>query len=414
MKKVYLTVKQQLNHLTKEECLILRELCHFSKNLYNEALYNVKQHYIKEKKYLNYDDNKKLLKTSRNYINLNAHFSLMSIKRVDDNFKSFFRLLKDKKEGKYMKNIEIPNYLSKYTLALLTTELVRITKKNTLTIPYSKFYEKDHKRIKIRISKDVIGKNVKEIKIIPKLNGRFFEIQYTYLLEEESKKLNEENALAIDLGINNLATCVTNMGKSFIIDGRKLKSINQLFNKKRAYFQSKGKEKTNKFYKNILKRNNKVNDYINKSARMIINYCLSNDIGNLVLGYNKDFQKRVKFDKINNQNFLNIPFGRFRKKIESLCNRYGINFKLQEESYTSLSSFWDKDILPEKNKNNYKKTYKFSGKRIKRGLYQTSKGYVFNSDVNGALNILRKSKVVDLDVLYNRGKLDTPIRKRIM
>lgn len=147
---------------------------------------------------------------------------------------------------------------------------------------------------------------------------------------------------------------------------------------------------------------------------MIINYCLSNDIGNLVLGYNKDFQKRVKFDKINNQNFLNIPFGRFRKKIESLCNRYGINFKLQEESYTSLSSFWDKDILPEKNKNNYKKTYKFSGKRIKRGLYQTSKGYVFNSDVNGALNILRKSKVVDLDVLYNRGKLDTPIRKRIM
>ena len=46
-------------------------------------------------------------------------------------------------------------------------------------------------------------------------------------------------------------------------------------------------------------------------------------------------------------------------------------------------------------------------------FYQTSKGYIFNADVNGALNILRKSNVVDLEVLYSRGEVDTPVRIRM-
>ena len=86
--------------------------------------------------------------------------------------------------------------------------------------------------------------------------------------------------------------------------------------------------------------------------------------------------------------------------------------KLQEESYTSKTSFFDGDEIPIYGKENPQE-YIFSGRRIKRGLYQTNAGKLINADCNGALNILRKSKVVDLSILYNRGELDTPKRIRI-
>lgn len=169
---------------------------------------------------------------------------------------------------------------------------------------------------------------------------------------------------------------------------------------------------TNKQLTNTRKRNNKVNDYMNKTARIIINYCLENSIGNIVCGYNETFQRNSNLGKKNNQTFVNIPFGVLREKIEYLCKLYGITFIKQEESYTSKASFFDKDNIPVYNDDNPQK-YEFSGKRIKRGLYQTKEGMLLNADVNGALNILSKSKVVDLEVLYNRGELDTPIRIRI-
>ena len=119
--------------------------------------------------------------------------------------------------------------------------------------------------------------------------------------------------------------------------------------------------------------------------------------------------------KVNNQNFTQIPFGKLREKLEYLCMFYGIGFIKQEESYTSKASFFDQDKLPIYNADNPRKyeKYDFSGKRIKRGLYQQSNGLLLNADVNGALNILRKSKVVSLDTLYHRGEVDTPIRIRI-
>lgn len=85
---------------------------------------------------------------------------------------------------------------------------------------------------------------------------------------------------------------------------------------------------------------------------------------------------------------------------------------MQEESYTSQASFFDNDEIPIYNSDNPQK-YVFSGRRIKRGLYKTSSGYMFNADLNGALNILKKSKVVCLEVLYHRGEVDTPARIRV-
>ena len=259
---------------------------------------------------------------------------------------------------------------------------------------------------------------IKEIRIIPKANARFFEIQYTYEAECIQRNLNTSNALAIDLGINNLVTAVSSMGESFIIDGRKLKSINQWFNKENARLQGI-KEKQNfgrkptKRQKAIARdRNNKVNDSMSKAARKIIDYCIHNDIGTLVVGYNETFQRNSNIGKANNQTFVNIPYGKLREKLEYLCELNGITYVKQEESYTSKASFWDEDDIPVYNEDN-PKSYVFSGKRVHRGLYRSSNGKMLNADVNGALNILRKSSVVDLRVLYSRGEVDTPVRIRV-
>ena len=415
---MYLTVKQQVKHLSKEDYLILKELSHTAKNLANQAIYNVRQYYFTEGEYLNYQKNYALLKDSENYKILNSNMAQQILKEVDGFFKSFFGLLKLAKKGKYaFKDCKLPHYLPKNGYTTLVIGFVRL-KGNKLIIPFSNMYKKSHSPIKITIPPILVDKHIKEIRIIPKANARFFEIQYIYEAECIQRNLNKNNALAIDLGINNLATCVTNIGKSFIIDGRRLKSINQWFNKENARLQSTkdkqhfGKRTTNRQKAIARDRNNKVNDYMSKAARIIINYCITNDIGTLVVGYNETFQRGSNLGKQTNQNFVSIPYGKLREKLEYLCELNGMVFVKQEESYTSKASFWDKDNIPVYNADN-PQAYAFSGNRIHRGLYKTKNGITFNADVNGALNILRKSSVVDLTVLYGSGKVDTPVRIRV-
>ena len=414
---MYLTLKQQVKHLSKKEFKILKYLCHIAKNLKNQAIYNVRQYYFENKKYLSYNENYKMLKNSENYKKLNSNMAQQILKEVDGSFKSFFGLLKLAKNGQYnFKDIKLPKYLAKDGFTTLVIGFVRL-KDDILIVPYSNSFKKTHQEVQIKLPPVLKGKKIKEIRIIPKQHSRYFEIQYTYEVEEVQRKLNKNNALGIDLGINNLCTCVTNSGSSFIIDGRKLKSINQYYNKINAKLQSiKDKQKiertTLRQKKITRKRNNRINDYLSKAARTIVNYCLNNDIGKLVLGYNEDFQRKSNIGSINNQNFVNIPYGKLRDKLIYLCKLYGIEFKLQEESYTSKASFFDGDEIPIYDKENPQE-YIFSGKRIKRGLYQTSVGKLINADCNGALNILRKSKVVDLSILYNRGELNTPKRIRV-
>ena len=414
---MYLTLKQQVKHLSKKEFRNLKYLCHITKNLKNQAIYNVRQHYFKNKKYLSYNENYKILKNSENYKKLNSNMAQQILKEVDESFKSFFVLLKLAKTGQYNGKIKLPNYLDKDGFTTLVIGFVRL-KDDMLIVPYSNSFRKAHEEITIKLPSVLKDKKIKEIRIIPKQHSRYFEIQYTYEVKEIQRELNENNVLGIDLGIDNLCTCVTNNGASFIIDGRKLKSINQYYNKINAKLQGiKDKQKikrTTLRQKRITrKRNNRINDYLSKAARTIVNYCLNNDIGKLVLGYNEDFQRNSNIGSINNQNFVNIPYGKLRDKLIYLCKLYGIEFKLQEESYTSKASFFDGDEIPIYDKENLQE-YIFSGKRIKRGLYQTSVGKLINADCNGALNILRKSKVVDLSVLYNRGELNTPKRIRVV
>ena len=413
---MYLTIKHQVKFSSKEDYRNVKKLCHIAKNLTNEAIYNIRQHYFTEKKYLNYYANRVQLKNnSVNFKKLQTHVAQQIIRQVDGMFTSFFALLKLKQAGKYSQPIKIPHYLPKDGFTTLTIQDFNL-KDGRLTIPYSRSFGKPHKSITINTPPILRDKNVKIIKIVPKANARYFEIQYVYEAIETRRELNHNNALGVDLGINNLATCATNTGKTFIIDGRKLKSINQWYNKENARLQSI-KDKQN--YKRVTKRqkavalrsNNRVNDYMSKAARLIINYCLIHDIGVLVCGYNADFQRESDMGKVNNQNFVNIPFGSLRNKLKYLCEFYGLDYHEQEESYTSKASFWDRDYIPVYVSGNQQE-YKFSGRRIHRGLYKTANGYKLNADVNGALNIMRKSSVVSLTGLYGRGDVDTPARIR--
>lgn len=405
--------KQQLKHLTKKEYLALKELCFLSKNMYNVALYSIRQYYFTEKKFLNYAKNYHLCKDNENFALLNSNSAQQIMKVVDRNFKSFFSLIEMAKKGQYQyKDIKLPKYLPKDSYFNLIFGEFNCSKEK-FTVPMSPTFKRLYGKVEFLIPKNLKDKKIKEVRILPKNNARFFEVQYIYELEESQIKLNEQNILAIDLGVDNLCTCVTNKGKSFIIDGKKLKSINQFANKENSRLQSiKDKQKikgmTKRQRKLWSKRNNRVNDYLNKSVKTIIDYCTQNDIGTIVIGYNPTIQRNINIGKANNQNFVNIPIGNIREKLQYQCERNNIKLIEQEESYTSKADFLSNDIIPTF-KVGDKTTYTFSGKRISRGQYQSKIGVILNADVNGALNILRKSNLIDLDI----KQIEQPKRIRI-
>ena len=414
---MYLTVKQQPK-LNKYQYDTLLELCRYAKDLFNEGLYNCRQYYFNEGEYLNYAKNYHLLKESENYKMLNSNMAQQILKEVDGCFQAFFGLHKLARKGRYSyRDIRLPQYLKKEGYYTLVIGFVRLSG-NKLLIPMSNSFRKTHKKIEITIPPVLLDKKVKEIRIIPKSEGRFFEIQYTYEAGSDIREeLDFNKAISIDVGINNFATCVTSEGRSFILDGRRLKSINQWYNKNNSRLQSiKDKQrilnKTKQQSSLERNRNNRINDYISKCARYIINYCLDNNIGNIVIGYDPTLQKESDIGRRNNLNFVSMPFGRLKDKLGYLCDYYDVNLIKQEESYTSKASFFDRDDIPVYNDDDTRK-HVFSGSRVKRGLYKTSNGMCINADINGALNILKKSSVVSLTALYSRGQVDSPLRIRI-
>jgi IS605 OrfB family transposase len=417
----YCVQSNVIRGLTKEQYSLLREMCQYSNNLYNVALYNIRQHYFNTKQFLTYESNYHECKTNENYALLQAGVSQQIMKVVDRSFKSFFNLIKKCKLGDYRyHDVNIPHYRKKGGLfgLILSTNSIAI-RNGKFMIPMSRTFRALHPDIKdfeVTFPGRLKNKTIKEVRILPYNDGRYFKIQYVYEVEQESTNLDRNNMLSIDLGIDNLATCVSTIGTPFIIDGRKLKSINHRWNKEIARLRSismkQGLKTTACIQRITTKRNNQVNDSIKKSARYVVNYCINNNIGTLIVGYNADFKRNSNLGKTNNQNFVQIPLGDLRQQLEFLCWKYSVEYIEQEEAYTSKSSFLDNDELPEyKAEQPYQGT--FSGKRIKRGLYQSKNGTILNADVNGAANILRKCKQnVDFDKLC-KGLLASPVRIRI-
>ncbi|MEF2114377.1 MULTISPECIES: RNA-guided endonuclease InsQ/TnpB family protein [Clostridium] len=402
---LYGVQKQQLKDLSAKEYKALKELCFLSKNMYNVALYNIRQHYFTQNKFLNYIKNYHVCKTNENYVILNSNSAQQIMKIVDANFKSFFGLLKLAKAGKYKySDVRMPSYLPKDSLFEIVFCEFNVTT-DKFAVPMSAAFKSLYGKIEIAMPKNLKSKLIKKIIILPRNDARFFEIQWIYVIEEFKGSLNKKNTLAIDLGVDNLCTCTTNSGKAFIIDGKKLKSINQGTNKRSCKLQSiKDKQnitRTTKAQGNLWnKRGNKVNDYLAKTARLIIDYCITNDIGSLVVGSNKNIQKVVNLGRVNNQNFVNIPIGQLRAKLKYLSKRYKLVFIEQEESYTSKADFLATDNMPVYDAL-IKRTYIFSGKRTSRGQYKSSMGIILNADINASLNIMRKAEIKNICLMYN-------------
>ena len=417
---MYLTQSNVIRGLSKEEYSILRETCQYSNNLYNVALYNIRQYYFQDKKFLKYEENYHVCKENENYGLLQAGVSQQTLKVADRSFKSFFNLIKKAKSGEYrFKDIKMPRYREKGGMfnLILSTNAINI-KNGFLTVPMSRKFSKLHggRQVRIPFPERLENKTIKEVRICPIYHGRYFKIQYCYLQEEEPQDVSVDNVLAIDIGLENLAACVTNTGTAFIMDGRKLKSINQYWNKQKAYYQGiadkQRQKKTHRLNALARKRNNRTQDYIRKVARYIINYCIEHHIGTVVCGYNGDFKRSMNLGKITNQQFTQISFGSLRETLEGLCERYGMRYIGQEESYTSKASCLDLDDIPVYNPGQ-PYTGAFSGKRVHRGLYQFADGRIANADVNGAANILRKSKQnFDFEELC-KGLLGSPLRIRV-
>ncbi len=256
--------------------------------------------------------------------------------------------------------------------------------------------------------------HVKEFTIVPK-NGAFY-LEMSYEVEKEKHNLDIGQALSIDLGTaDNLAACVDTLGNSFLIDARAMKAMNQLWNKKVA---TRKEGKSEGYWDSWLdratcKRNHQMRDGINKTAKLIVSHCLKYSIGNIVCGWNQGFKSQVNLGKKSNQKFVQMPLGKLKDRLKQLCDLHGIKFIETEEAYTSKASFLDGDSLPKYGEKPL--GWKASGKRIKRGLYQSADGTVVNADLNGSANILRKvaSKLgVNLNQLGRRC-LTTVARVRV-
>lgn len=372
---MYLTEK---HIITKSHKFFLEcdTLCFKSKNVYNQALYNVRQFYFDNKKYLNYETNYHITKEQECYLYLPTKVFCQTLKMVDKNFKSFFALLKNKD----VKN-KIPKYLDKENGRYLT-----VFPKQAIGLKEFKKSGLVHlSKTEIRIKTNIKDFSIiKEVRISPK-NG-FYVLEIVYEKQCNESK-NGDLCAAIDLGLNNLATITYSNGLTpNKINGRPLKSMNQYYNKKKAHLQSvlKGNKKTSKKIQSLNnKRNNKINDYLHKSSRLLVNQLVSQGVSTLVIGKNLNMKQDINIGRVNNQNFTNIPIFTFADMIKYKCELEGINVIYHEESYTSKCSFMDCEEIC--------KHEVYVGRRVKRGLFRSSNGTFINADVNGSYNIMKKA-----------------------
>ena len=374
----------------------LDHLCFLSKNLYNATLYTVRQYYFTTKQFLNYQAVNKLFVSGNHpdYRALPAKVAKHTQMLVEQNFKSFFGLLKLKAQGKYNKPIKIPRYLKKTGKQVVHYEKGAISFKKQGFIQLSK--------TNIKIKTGLTKEEVQFVRLVPRNN--YIAVDIGYNVNEPEQKVND-NVLAIDIGVNNIASFVTTDGDKYLVNGRQLKYINHNYNKAVADAKSKLKITHNKNSSHYIsqitnKRNNRINDYLHKITTYIVNHAVSKNIGTIVVGYNKEWKQDTNMGKVNNQNFVHIPFYRLINLLEYKCRLKGIRFQTITESYTSKCSFVDDEEI--------KKHTTYSGKRISRELFKTKDGLIINADINGAYNILKK--YMQKNATWNESLSQTLVR----
>jgi len=377
---------------------ILVEMGSRSRALYNTALYQIRKEYDASGNFLNMPKLDKLLKTQFDHNNicvyrlLPAQISQHLLRNVESTYKSFFSLLKKKNTNEYDKKVELPNYMKHGEF-----KEIYLTKSSTggsfsfkdgwiyITVP------KDLHKGRLKLCKipkyirDVDFKDIKQLVIYSKGNHLVLNIKYQVKEIVMTDKM--DNWMSVDLGINNLMSCVSNQMNAFLINGKPLKSINQQSNKRIAKAQSLlpcGVYSSKEISRLYTKRGNQLNNEIHKITDFITKAVSQHGIDIVIIGYNKGWKTTVKMGKKNNQKFVRIPFAKILQQLEYKLRLIGVKLQIQEESYTSKTSYLDNEPVKKH------KTYK--GKRTKRGLFKSNNGTKLNADINGALNIYRKFK----------------------
>lgn len=328
------------------------------------------------------------MKSQEAYKALPAKVSQQILMILDKNWKSFFEAVKAYKadSSKFTGRPKLPKYKDKvkgrnilvYTIQAISSKQL---KNGIIKLSGTELL------IKTKVNSDRIC----QVRLVPKCDSYVIEVIYD---EPESTVSNNNFVASIDLGLDNLAALTSNQPgfTPLLINGRPLKSINQFYNKRKAQLQSqlKGSRKTSSRIQRLTRcRNQKVDNYLHNTSRMIVDILVAPQIGTLVIGKNAQWKTEINLGKQTNQNFVSIPHARLIEMLEYKAFLAGIKVIVQEESYTSRANFLGLDPIPV-----YGKTDKnpvFTGKRIKRGLYKTSVGQLINSDVNGSYNILRKA-----------------------
>ncbi|MGL4503488.1 MAG: RNA-guided endonuclease InsQ/TnpB family protein [Planktothrix sp.] len=363
------------------------KLCFASKNLYNAANYLIRQSFIHQGIYLNYNTIQKELQGTDVYKALPAKVSQQVLRVLDVNWRSFFAAIKEWNENpeNFLGRPKLPKYKHKEKGRNLVVYTIQAMSKPLLSQQIIKLSKTDI-LIKTKVE------NIKQVRIVPKLDHYVCEVIYEKPIKVE-QQLDPNKIAGVDIGLNNLATVTFNQAdlKPLLVNGKPLKSINQFFNKEKAKYQSLlGDKSSHRIQRLCTKRGFKVDDYLHKASRLIIDYLLSNQVGTLVIGKNPNWKQDINMGKRNNQNFVQVPHARFIEMLRYKAELKGIFVMEQEESYTSKASFLDSDFIPNYSKEQ-PRSFSFSGKRICRGLYQSANGKRLNADVNGSLNIIRKA-----------------------
>lgn len=353
---------------------MLDNLCWLSKNLYNVALFHIRQHYKENKSYLNYFELNKILSKSKNidYISLPyIQCSQQILRQVDKQYVSFYKMIKSNKmKGKH---IRLPKYKDKEkgrNIVIYTNQCFKQKK--------DKIILKIDKSNKIEFKTDKT--NIQQVRIVPK--GNHINVEIIYNTEYEIKPNNNRYA-SIDLGLNNICTLTSNVCQSIIYNGKTIKSINAFYNKKKAKLQSQLKNKytSNRIKRLSNRRNNKIKDYLHKLSYTIVKYMEDNQLNTLFVGKNIGWKENINIGKVNNQNFISIPYNMLISMLDYKCKLAGINMIIVNEAYTSKCSFIDNEKIC--------KHETYLGNRKLRGLYISNSGIKINADINGSFNIMR-------------------------
>lgn len=410
--KKQLGVQQNLISPNPELKAVLEYICSESNKLHNCAVYYARQIYFKTSRYVTpFDLNKEL--------GSHPHFSAMCVQAaqqtcgaVGESVKSFSELLKKFKKGELENKPSFPKY-RKHGMHLVAypkqaLKLVNEQIRFPLGLKVKAWFGIDEFYLPMPTNLDFA--TIKEVRILPR-NGCLY-AEFVYPTQPLPMRSEKGKCLGLDHGLNNWLTGVSNVGTSFIVDGKHLKSINQWYNKSVAKLMN---GKANGFWSKRLaslteKRNRQMRDATNKAAKLVVNHCLERDIGTVVFGWNIAQKNGANMGKKTNQKFVQIPTAKLKERIKQLCGFYGISFVETEESYTSKASFLDNDTLPKYGEKPL--NWKASGKRIKRGLYRDSRGFMVNADCNGAANILKKVAVkLGLDLSrISSGDLTAPLK----